>query len=123
MVLSVLRLLNLTSILELSFFLEKSNFHYFETFSLGGKKASPTSFFLVTSTNIGTVLQNFLTYSCNPFRCKTSRLYLVPVPNIEDHPSKKRFLRSDPYKSEVMITSLIDMLELPNLCHMTRSTM
>ena len=37
----------------------------------------------------------------------------------KDHPSKKGFLWSNPYKIEVMITSLIEMLELPNFSHMT----
>ena len=34
-----------------------------------------------------------------------------------------RFFWSNPYKIEVMITSLIEMLELPNFGHMTISTM
>ena len=38
----------------------------------------------------------------------------------QDHHSKKRFFWSNPYKIEV-ITSLIEMLELPNLGHMTTS--
>ena len=33
----------------------------------GGKKAPPTSFSSVTSTNIGISPQNFLTFSFNPF--------------------------------------------------------
>ena len=37
-------------------------------------------------------------------------------------PQKKWFFWSNPYKIEVMITSPIEMLELPNFGHMTRST-
>ena len=33
----------------------------------GGKKALPTSFSPVTSTNVGIRPQNFLTFSFNPF--------------------------------------------------------
>ena len=33
----------------------------------GGKKAPSTSFFPVTSTNVGISPQNFLTFSFNPF--------------------------------------------------------
>ena len=39
----------------------------------------------------------------------------------QDHPSKKWFFWSKPYKIEVMITSAIEMLELPNFGHMTTS--
>ena len=57
--------------------------------------------------------------------CKTSGLYLVPVPNYwtrtKTTPQKKRFFWSNPYKVEVMITFLIQMLELPNFGHMTTS--
>ena len=41
----------------------------------------------------------------------------------QDHPSKKWFLWSNPYKFEVMITSLVKKLELPNFFHMATSTM
>ena len=34
---------------------------------LRGKKGPPTSFFPVTSTNVGISPQNFLTFSFNPF--------------------------------------------------------
>ena len=33
----------------------------------GGQKDPPTSFFLVTSTNVGTSPKNFLTFTFNPF--------------------------------------------------------
>ena len=49
----------------------------------GSKKSPPTSFFPVTSTNVGLSLQNFLTFSLTlfPHWCKILRSYLVPVPN------------------------------------------
>ena len=40
----------------------------------------------------------------------------------QDHPSKKWFFWSNPYKIEVMVTSLIEMLDLPNFGHMTTLT-
>ena len=40
----------------------------------------------------------------------------------QDHPSKKAVFWPNPYKIEIMITSLIEMLELPNFGHMTTST-
>ena len=39
----------------------------------------------------------------------------------QDHTSKDRFFWSNPYKIEVMINSLIKMLELQNFGHMTTS--
>ena len=40
----------------------------------------------------------------------------------QDHFSKKWFLWSNPYRNEVIITFLIDILELPNFGHITAST-
>ena len=34
-------------------------------------------------------------------------------------PPKNAFFQSNPYKIKVMITSITEMLELPNFCHMT----
>ena len=49
-----------------------------------------------------------------PHWCKISRLYLVPVPNYwawsKTTHQKKWFSWSNPYKIEVMITSLLEML-------------
>ena len=53
-------------------------------FRMGGaKKTPPTSFFVVTPTDVVISHQNFLTFRCNPLPhlCKISRPYLVPVPN------------------------------------------
>ena len=93
----------------------------------GGKKASPTSFSPVTSTNVGFGRQNFLTFSFNPFVKIVKYFKFVPSasPKLlnlnQDHPSKKRFFWSNPYKIEVMITFLIEMLQLPDFGHMTTS--
>ena len=50
----------------------------------------------------------------------------MPVPNYwtwtKTTPQKKWFFWSNPYKMEVMITSLIEILQLPNLGHMLTST-
>ena len=94
----------------------------------GGAKAPPTSFSLVTSTNVRITHQNFLTFCFNPFATLVYNFKTMPIasPQLlnlnQDHPSKKWFFWSNPYKVKVMITSLIGMLELPNFGHMTIST-
>ena len=40
----------------------------------------------------------------------------------QEHPSKNWFFWSNPYKLEIIITSLIEMPELPNFDHMTKYT-
>ena len=58
--------------------------------------------------------------------CKVSSLQLVPVPtywtSTKTTRQKKRFLWSNLYKIDVMITSLIQMVQLPNFGHMTKPT-
>ena len=53
-------------------------------------------------------------------------LYLVPVPNywawIKTTLQKMRFFWSNSFKIDVLITSLIEMLELPNFGHMKTFT-
>ena len=49
--------------------------------------------------------------------CHTVHLHLTKF-----HFEKKRFFRSNPYKIEVMITSLIEMPQLPNFGDRTTST-
>ena len=94
----------------------------------GAKSPPPTSFSPVTSTNVGFGSQNFLTFSFNPFATLVQNFKLVPSasPNLlnldQDHPSKKWFFWSNPYNIEVVITSLIEMLQLPNFGHMNTST-
>ena len=79
----------------------------------------------VTPTNVGTIPKTFwlLVLTLLSHWCKFSRSYLVPVSNYwiwtKITPKKSGF--SGPYKIKVMITSLIEMLELPNFGHMTKS--
>ena len=83
----------------------------------GGAWSPPTSFPLVTSRNVRISPQNFMTFSFNPLPhwCKISSLYLMPVSNYstwaKTTPQKKQFLWSNPYKIEVVITSVVEMLE------------
>ena len=83
----------------------------------GRAKRPPYQFFpQVTSTDVGVSPKNFLTFSFNHFATRRiSRSYLVPVPNywtwIKTTPQKKWFFWSNPYKIDVMITSLIEILE------------
>ena len=95
----------------------------------GGQKGPPpTNFCPVTSTNVGISPQNFLTFSLNPFSTLLQNFKVVPsashkLLNLnQDHPSKKRFSWSNAYKIEVVRTSVIEMLELPNFGHMSTST-
>ena len=86
----------------------------------GGPKKPP-------STNARIILQNFLTFSFNPFDRLVQNFKFIPsaAPKFlnlnQDHPSKKGFFWSNPYKIEIMITSFIQMLELANFGHMTTS--
>ena len=93
----------------------------------GGQKGPATSFSSVTSTNVGISPQNFLTFSFNPFDRLVWNFKFVPSasPKLlnlnQDHLWKKRFFWPNPYKIEVVITSLIQILELPNFGRMTTS--
>ena len=93
----------------------------------GVEKALPTSFSPVTSTNVRISPQIFLTFRFNTFDRLVQNFKFVPSasPKLlnfnKDHPSKKRFFWSNPYNIEVMITSLIQTLELPNFGHVTTS--
>ena len=81
-----------------------------------GQKGPPTSFLPVTSTNVGIVPYNFLTFSFNPFATLVQNFKFVPSasPKLlnlnQDHSSKKAVFLVKPYKIEVMITFLIEML-------------
>ena len=55
----------------------------------GGKKALPTSFSPVTSTNVGFGPQNFLTFSFNPFATLVPSASPKLLNLNQDHPSKK----------------------------------
>ena len=54
--------------------------------------------------------------------CKISRPYLNYWTWTKTAPQTKWFFLSNPYKIEVLTTSLIEMLELPNFGHITTST-
>ena len=86
----------------------------------GGQEGPPTSFSPGTSTNVGTSSQNILTFSFSPFG--TLMLYFKFLPSAslkllnfnQDH-------LSNPYKIEVDIASLTEMLQLPNFGHIIKS--
>ena len=92
------------------------------------KVLPPTSFSPVTSTNVGISPKTFwiLVLTIFPHWCKISSLYLVPVPNYwtwtKTTPQTKPFSRSNPYKIQVVITSLREMLQLPHFGHLNTST-
>ena len=89
-----------------------------------GKK-TPSIFSPVTSTNVGISSRNFLTFSFNPFPTMASNVKTIPSasPRLlhldQKYPQKNCFFWTNPYEIEVMITSLIEMLQLPNFDHMT----
>ena len=80
----------------------------------------PTGFSPEASTNVGFSPQNFLAFSFNPFATLVQTFKFLPYASSkllnlnQDHPS-------NPYKIEVTITFLIEMLQLPNFGHMTTS--
>ena len=82
---------------------------------IGVPKSSPTSFSSVT-TNVAVSPQNLLTFNLNTF-CHTGVKFQVQTTL-----QKKLFFWSNPYKIEVIITSLIERLELQNFGHMPKST-
>ena len=93
----------------------------------GSKKATPTSFSPVTSINVALSPENFPTFSFNPFATLVQNFMVIPSSSTkslnlnQDHPLQKLFW-SNSYKIDVMITSLIEMLVLLNLGHMTTPT-
>ena len=96
-----------------------------------GAKRPQDQVFYSTSRKVGTSLQNFLTVSFNIFATLVLNFKFMPSdsPKLfnlnQDNPSKKMGLKkvSNPYKIEIMIISLIETLELPNIDHMTTSTL
>ena len=93
----------------------------------GAKKARFTSFSPAISTNVRINPQNFLNFSLTLLTdwCEISSFYLAPLPNDwawSKTTPEKRFFWWNPYKIEVMINSLLQMLEIPNFHHMTTST-
>ena len=118
-------------------FLMCMNFNIFQYLALyvfnpiqdgGAKRPLPISFSPVTSTNVGISSQNFLTFCFNPFAtlppcCRYSQSQISELGTKTTPQKNVVFLvKSCPYKIEVVITSLIEMLELPNFRHMITST-
>ena len=77
---------------------QQKNYNNLTLFRMGGKKPPPfpTSFFPVTSKNVGISLKNYLTSSFNPFatlvsnfKAPSSSLKLLNLK--QDHYSKKVF--------------------------------
>ena len=85
--------------------------------------------FPVTSTNVGFRPKNFLIFSLKACATLMSNFKAIPDTNPkllnvnQDHPAKNWYFCSNPYKIEVMIAFLIDMLKLPlhyNLSHVIK---
>ena len=76
---------------------------------------NPTSFFHVTSTNIGITPKIFLACSFNPFATLVQNFKATPNANpklLNWAPLRKILIFwSNPYKTEVVTTSLIEILE------------
>ena len=110
----------------------KKNFNPIQNGGWGEKDPPPAPllpfFFPVTSNNVRTSPQNFLTFSCKPFGTLVWNFKFAPSASAEllnlnqDHPSKKAVFWSNPFKIGVVITFLIEMLELTNFGHMNTST-
>ena len=84
-----------------------------------------TNFSPLTSTKVGISPKNFLTFSFNPFGGQNlkvvSSVSLKLLSLNQECPPKMAFW-SIPYKIEVLITSLIVMLQLPYFGHRTTSS-
>ena len=83
-------------------------------------------FSAVTFPNLGVRPSKFLAFSLNPFDTMLKNLNTIPSISpkflnlTQDKPSKRPvFLVRSLYKVEVMISSLFQMLELPDFGHMT----
>ena len=97
------------------------------TQDVGGPKMPPISFSFVTSTNVGGSPKNFMTFGFDLFAISVQNFKAIPsaspkLLNLNKTTSQKSFFCSNPYKTEVIITSLIEMLKLPNFGHMTKFT-
>ena len=94
---------------------------------LGGWQSyfNPTSFSPVGSANVGFSSQKFQTFSFNPFATliKSFEFKLSASPkllNLKQEKKKKNcFFWSNSNEIEIMISSLIEILDLPNFGHMT----
>ena len=94
----------------------------------GRQKGSPYQFSLVTSTNVEIRPQKFLTFSCSHFATLVKIVQAISSASPkslnlnQQYTSKNWVFWSNPHKIEVMITSFLEMPELPNFGHMTTST-
>ena len=79
-----------------------------------------------TSPNTGISPQNFLICSFDPFIALLQNIKAIPSTSCkllnlnQDHPSKNSF-QVKSLKIQILLSSLMEMLELPNFCHMTIS--
>ena len=93
----------------------------------GGKPSPSTRFSPATFTRRRITHQNILTFSFDPFAKLVYSFKAIPSASIQllnlnqDHLSKKWFFWSNFYKIKAMITSLIEILELPKFGHTTTS--
>ena len=88
-----------------------------------GQKGLTNSFSTVTSTNVEITPQKFLTLTLNPSATLVQKVrsycqYQIIELELRPPLKKKWFSWSNPYEIEVIITSVIEMLELPNFGHM-----
>ena len=93
-------------------------------FKMGGGKRLPASFFYIIFTNVGIILKNWGTPSLNHFtiQCKISKPSQCRNLN-QDGLLKNLIFWSNVYKTEVITTSLIEMLlQFPKFDDMTIST-
>ena len=94
----------------------------------GGQKGTPIGLSFATSTNLGFSPKNIwlLVLLLLSHWGKISRPLIVPVPNYwiwtKTNSQKIGVFLLNLYNIEVMITSLIEMLELSNFGHMTTCT-
>ena len=87
----------------------------FSTYRSSHRRCSVKKMFLEISQNSQ---ENTLTLL--PHWCKISISIIELEPRL---PLKKAVFWSNSYKIEIMITSLTEMLKLPNICHMTTFTL
>ena len=86
-----------------------------------------TDFYPLTFPNVRVSPHNSLNFSSNLFATLLENFKAIPSasPKLsdlnQDHSSQKYFFRSNPYKIEVMMSSLTEILEVVNFGHMPTS--
>ena len=95
---------------------------------VGWLTRSPASFPPATSTSVKISLKNFQNFSFNSFSTLVETFKPIPSASSkllnlnQGHSSKKNVVfLIKPYKNEITITSLIEMIELSEFAHMTTS--